>query len=76
MPRAQRKKQIEELESLRGRRVISYVTGDRQPNLGAQIAPDVFPLVHNLLAGTDHAASLDLFIYRTFCVSLPIQYQS
>lgn len=65
MPRAQRKKQIEELESLRGRRVISYVTGDRQPNLGAQIAPDVFPLVHNLLAGTDHAASLDLFIYST-----------
>lgn len=65
MPRGQRKQQIAELERIRGRRVIAYVTGDRQPNLGAQIAPDVFPLVHNLLSTAARAPNLDLFIYST-----------
>jgi len=65
MARAQRKKQIEELERLRGRKVVAYVTGDRQPNLGTQIAPDVFPLIYGLLSKMAHASSLDLFIYST-----------
>jgi hypothetical protein len=66
MARAQRKKQIEELERLRGnRRVIVYVTGDRQPNLGTQIAGDVFPLIYELLSKMGHIPELDLFIYST-----------
>jgi hypothetical protein len=66
MARAQRKKQIEELEGLRGkRRVIVYVTGDRQPNLGTQIAGDVFPLIYDLLSKMGHIPELDLFIYST-----------
>jgi len=65
MPRAQRKKQIEELERIRGRRLITYVTGDRQPNLGTQIAMDIFPLIYNLLSKIDRTPKLDLFIYST-----------
>jgi hypothetical protein len=65
MPRAQRKKQIEELERIRERRLIAYVTGDRQPNLGTQIAMDIFPLIYNLLAKKDRTPKLDLFIYST-----------
>jgi len=66
MSRAHRKKQIEELESTRnGRRAIVYVTGDRQPNLGAQIAFDVFPMIFELLSKIGHVPELDLFIYST-----------
>jgi Serine dehydrogenase proteinase len=66
MARSQRKKQIEELEAARnGRRVIVYVTGDRQPNLGAQIAFDVFPLMFELLSKIGPVPVLDLFIYST-----------
>lgn len=66
MARAHRKKQIEELQSVRGnRRVIIYVTGDRPPNLGTQIAGDVFPLMYDLLSKIGHVSDLDLFIYST-----------
>jgi len=65
MPRAQRKKQIEEIERLRGRRLVAYVTGDRQPNLGTQIAADVFPLIYKLLSKIGSVPNLDLFIYST-----------
>jgi hypothetical protein len=66
MARSQRKKQIEELEAARnGRRVIVYVTGNRQPNLGAQIAFDVFPLMFELLSKIGPVPVLDLFIYST-----------
>ena len=65
MARSQRKAQIQELERLRGRRVVAYVTGDRQPNLGAQIAGDVFPLIYKLLSPIGRAPTLDLFIYST-----------
>lgn len=65
MARAQRKKQIKELEGIRERRAVVYVTGDRQPNLGTQIAGDVFPLIHDLLSKMGHVPELDLFIYST-----------
>lgn len=63
MPRAQRKKQIEEIERLRERRVVAYVTGDRQPNLGTQIAGDVYPLIYALLSQIGQVDTLDLFVY-------------
>jgi hypothetical protein len=66
MPRAQRKKQIEELQTLRdGGRIVAYVTGDRLPNMGTQIAGDVFPLMYSLLSKIGHVPKLDLFIYST-----------
>jgi len=66
MPRAQRKKQIEELQALRGGgRIVVYVTGDRLPNMGTQIAGDVFPLIYSLLSKIGHVPKLDLFIYST-----------
>lgn len=66
MPRSQRKKQIEELQALRdGGRIVAYVTGDRLPNMGTQIAGDVFPLMYNLLSKIGHVPKLDLFIYST-----------
>ena len=65
MARAQRKKQIEELERLRRRRAVVYITGDRQPNLGTQIAGDVFPMIYDLLSRMRHVPELDLFIYST-----------
>jgi Serine dehydrogenase proteinase len=65
MPRAQRKKQIEELERIRGRKLVCYVTGDRQPNMTTQIAGDVFPLIYKLLSKIGSVPDLDLFIYST-----------
>jgi len=66
MARVQRKKLIEELQTIRdNRRVVVYVTGDRQPNLGTQIAPDVFPMIYELLSKIGHVSNLDLFIYST-----------
>jgi hypothetical protein len=65
MGRAQRKKQIGELEGLRGKRVIVYITGDRLPNMGTQIAGDVFPLIYSLLSKIGHVPKLDLFMYST-----------
>lgn len=63
MPRAERQKQIEKLEEVRGTKVVVYVTGDRQPNLATQIAGDVFPLIYPLLTPIGHVPRLDLFIY-------------
>ena len=68
MPRAQRKEQIKALEAVRERRVIAYVTGDRPPNLGAQIATDSLPLFYGLLsklAASKPVPQLDVFIYST-----------
>jgi hypothetical protein len=70
MARAQRKKQIEELEGLRDRRVVAYVTGDRPPNLGTIIAGDVFPLFYELLSRIGHKPKLDLFLYSTGGVTM------
>jgi len=40
---------IKRLEAARGSRVVCYLTGDRKPDLGAQIGMDVFPFFYNLL---------------------------
>jgi Serine dehydrogenase proteinase len=65
MSRAGRKGLIANLERLRERRVIAYVTGDRPPNLAAQIATDTLPLFYGLLAKIGQTERLDLFIYST-----------
>ena len=62
MPRANRKSLIEQIELLRGSRVLCYVTGDRAP-AAAQIGDDaVRPMYERLreIGGTD---KLDFLLY-------------
>ncbi len=62
MPRAQRKALIEQIEKLRGRRLIVYVTGDRHP-APAQIGDDAVRPLYELLREVGHVEKLDFFIY-------------
>lgn len=62
MPRAKRKALIEQIEKLRGSRVLSYVTGDRAPAV-AQIGDDAIRPMYDLLREIDHTDRLDFFIY-------------
>ena len=62
MSRAQRKAKIEKLESVRGSRVVCYVTGDRQP-AAAQIGDDAVRPLYDHLRSLGHVPKLDLFIY-------------
>lgn len=62
MPRAERRAIIEELEGLRGSRVLTYITGDRAPT-GAQIGDDAVRPIYDQLRAIDHTEKLDLVIY-------------
>ena len=57
-----RQREIEEIERLRGSRVISYVTGDRNP-ISARIGDDAVRPFFDVLRELDPAEKLDLFIY-------------
>ncbi len=50
------------LQTLRGSRVIVYVTADR-PDLGAQMGDDVVPIFFEHLQALGHQKRLDLFLY-------------
>ena len=62
MSRAERKQVIGEIEKLRGSRVVSYVTGDRQP-AQAQIGDDAVRPIYDELRKMGHVPRLDVFIY-------------
>lgn len=64
MGRAERLEIIKKIEKKRKSKVITYITSDR-PNLSAQIAGDVVPLIHeHILALKENERNkLDLFIY-------------
>lgn len=62
MARRERKKIIEQIEKLRGSRLLCYVTGDRTP-APAQIGDDAVRLLYEHLRDIDHTEKLDLFIY-------------
>src|SRR5215470_17463056 len=62
MPRANRKNLIEQIEALRGSRVLSYVTGDRAP-AAAQIGDDVVRPMYEHLREIGQVEKLDLFLY-------------
>ena len=62
MSRDTRKKLIATIEQLRGSRVISYVTGDRQP-APAQISDDAIRQIYEHLREIGRVQKLDLFIY-------------
>ena len=57
-----RQSEIEELERLRGKRVITYVTGDRMP-VGASIAGDAVRPFFDVLRAMGKVNTLDLFVY-------------
>jgi Serine dehydrogenase proteinase len=62
MARAERKALIEQVEKLRGSRVLTYVNGDRAP-AHAQIGDDAVCPMYEHLRQMGHVAKLDLFIY-------------
>lgn len=65
MGRAERTEQLKELESLRGSKIITYLTGDRQPGLETRIGMDVFPYFYDILAGIGRTKRIDLLLYST-----------
>lgn len=59
-----RKELIKELENKRDSRVISYITGDRQP-FSTRIAGDSVPLLGNLLDNIGKINKISLFLYTS-----------
>lgn len=62
MPRANRKNLIQQIETLRGSRVLCYVTGDRSPAV-AQIGDDAVRPMYERLREIGQVQTLDLFVY-------------
>lgn len=63
MPRNERKKIINEIEKIRGSKLITYFTADR-PNLPpSAIADDAVRIIYNHLEKMDSTKFIDLFIY-------------
>ena len=62
MTRKERMDLIENIQNVRGSKVVVYITGDR-PNLVTQIGTDIFPFLHQHLA-SGGADKIDLFLYR------------
>ena len=58
-----RRQLIGEIEGLRGSRVITYLTSDRQGPFNARIAMDVIPLVSKQLRIIGQTENIDLFLY-------------
>ena len=56
---------IASIESLRGSKVLTYVTSDRQPPLKAQIATDSIPIFFEHLKKIGNTDKIDLFIFST-----------
>ena len=59
---AGRREHIEALESLRGSRVITYITGDRE-RCGAQISEDAVRPLFDVLRQMGPVEKIDLFLY-------------
>ncbi|MCY3785511.1 MAG: hypothetical protein OXG47_02130 [bacterium] len=57
-----RHREIAEIERIRGSRVITYITGDRNP-IAARIGDDAVRPFFDVLRELDPAEKLDLFIY-------------
>jgi hypothetical protein len=62
MNKTQRLKAIEEIEQLRGSRVVTYLTGDRGV-ASTPISEDVLRIIYDHLRAIGNAEKIDLFIY-------------
>ncbi|MEK7662137.1 MAG: hypothetical protein AAB355_01375 [Patescibacteria group bacterium] len=54
---------IQQIEKLRGSRVITYVTSDRPGPINARVAMDIIPLVSAQLRKIGKVPKIDLFLY-------------
>jgi len=64
MPRSERHQLIEEIEKMRGSKVLVYVAGDRR-GLETKIATDIFPFFLEHLAPMGFQEKIDLYLYST-----------
>ncbi len=60
-----KKSLIQQIEKLRGSRVITYITSDRQGPVNARIAMDVVPIVSKQLRAIGKTPNIDLLLYST-----------
>lgn len=58
-----RKEIIEKIQTLRGSKILTYVTSDRQGPINARIAMDVVPIFSNFLRTIGKTDKIDLFLY-------------
>ncbi len=54
---------IQQIETVRTSRVITYLTSDRQGPFNARIAPDIIPLISKQLQKIGKIQNIDLFLY-------------
>lgn len=60
-----KKSLIQQIEEIRGSRVITYLTSDRQGPANARIAMDVVPLISKQLRTMGKTQNIDLFLYSS-----------
>jgi len=60
-----KKSLIQQIERIRGSRVITYLTNDRQGAVNARIAMDIIPIISKQLRNIRKANNIDLLIYST-----------
>ncbi len=56
---------IQQIESLRKSRVITYFTSDRQGPVNARVAMDIIPLISKQLQAVGKTQNIDLFLYSS-----------
>jgi len=59
----ERKQLIQQIETARKSRVITYLTSDRQGPFNARIAPDIIPPISKQLQSIGKIQTIDLFLY-------------
>lgn len=59
----ERKELIEKIEKLRGSKVITYVTSDRQGPVNARVAMDIIPIISSQLRKIGKQEKIDLVLY-------------
>src|SRR3989339_1230935 len=60
-----KKQLIQKIEELRGSRVITYLTSDRQGPVNARVAMDIIPIISKQLRTIGKTEKIDLFLYST-----------
>jgi len=59
------KELIKKIEQIRGSRVITYLTSDRQGPVNARVAMDIIPIISKQLRNIGKTEKIDLFLYST-----------
>ena len=60
-----KKQLIQQIESLRKSRVVTYLTSDRQGPVNARIAMDIIPIISKQLRAIGKTENIDLFLYSS-----------